>query len=393
MCYRTRVPSLGFAEVAEAAFLAGPKKLQKLSGIAKGTINVFLVIDLLGCCCVYIVFVAENIKQVVDFNSSHDLDIRIYMALLLLPCILLSWVRNLKHLAPFSMLANLLIATGMAITFYYIFTELPAPSERPQFSTVHQLPLFFGTAIFALEGIGVVMPLENNMKTPTHFVGCPGVLNIGMFIVVLLYSGFGFFGYLKYGDDTLGSVTLNLPTEDILAQSVKVMIAVAIFLTYGLQFYVPMEIIWKGLKPHCSQRPALYEYLIRTVLVVLTVCIAAAIPNLGPFISLVGAVCLSTLGIMFPAIIEVVTFWEKDGDQTISCCGNNSAIEGGDDCTKVKGIKSEIPQTTGCTIFSVRACRLVKNTLIVLFGILGFVTGTIVSLEEIVDAFGKPWHP
>lgn len=391
LCHRTRVPALGFAEVAEAAFLAGPKKLQKFSGIAKGTINLFLVVDLLGCCCVYVVFVAENVKQVVDFNSAHNFDVRIYMALLLLPCILLSWVRNLKHLAPFSMLANLLIATGMAISFYYIFTDLPAPSERPQFSTVHQLPLFFGTAIFALEGIGVVMPLENNMKTPTHFVGCPGVLNIGMFIVVTLYSGFGFFGYLKYGEETLGSVTLNLPTEDILAQSVKVMIAIAIFLTYGLQFYVPMEIIWKGLQPHFTKRPLIAEYAVRTFLVVATIGIAAAIPNLGPFISLVGAVCLSTLGIMFPAIIEVVTFWEKDGDRSIACCGSDGSSEHGHEtiCMKGKEMKTEIPQTPSCTVFSVRACRLVRNSLIVLFGVLGFVTGTIISLEEIVAAFGK----
>jgi Transmembrane amino acid transporter protein len=45
--------------------------------------------------------------------------------------------------------------------------------------------------------------------------------------------------------------------------------------------------------------------------------IAAAIPNLGPFISLVGAVCLSTLGLMFPAIIEVVTFWEQSAGKDI----------------------------------------------------------------------------
>lgn len=30
----------------------------------RALINLFLVVDLLGCCCVYIVFVATNIKQV-----------------------------------------------------------------------------------------------------------------------------------------------------------------------------------------------------------------------------------------------------------------------------------------------------------------------------------------
>lgn len=212
LCKRIRVPSLGFAEVAEAAFLAGPESLHKWSRFAKATINLFLVIDLLGCCCVYIGFVAKNVKQVADLYV-ENYDVRYYMALLLIPLILINLIRNLKYLAPFSMMANLLIAVGMGITFYYIFRDLPAISTRDQFVDIKKLPMFFGTAIFALEGIGVVMPLENNMKTPTHFIGCPGVLNTGMFFVVLLYASVGFFGFLKYGDTIQPSITLNLPDE------------------------------------------------------------------------------------------------------------------------------------------------------------------------------------
>lgn len=57
------------------------------------------------------------------------------------------------------------------------------------------------------------MPLENNMKTPQSFIGCPGVLNFGMGVVVTLYTAVGFFGYLRYGDETQASITLNLPNE------------------------------------------------------------------------------------------------------------------------------------------------------------------------------------
>jgi proton-coupled amino acid transporter len=60
-----------------------------------------------------------------------------------------------------------------------------------------------------------VMPLENSMKNPSHFVGKVGILNIAMFIVVFLYGVIGLFGYLKYGDTVKGSVTLNLPDSDM----------------------------------------------------------------------------------------------------------------------------------------------------------------------------------
>jgi proton-coupled amino acid transporter len=54
------------------------------------------------------------------------------------------------------------------------------------------------------------MPLENSMKQPAHFIGKVGILNIAMFIVVLLYGVIGLFGYIRYGDNVEGSVTLNL---------------------------------------------------------------------------------------------------------------------------------------------------------------------------------------
>lgn len=111
---------------------------------------------MIGCCCVYIVFISTNLKEVVDYYTDTDKDLRVYMAALLPLLIVFNLVRNLKYLAPFSMVANVLIATGMGITFYYIFRDLPTIKDVPNFSSWSQLPLFFGTAIFALEGIGVV---------------------------------------------------------------------------------------------------------------------------------------------------------------------------------------------------------------------------------------------
>ena len=45
-----------------------------------------------------------------------------------------------------------------------------------------------------------------------------GALNIFMFIVALLCILVGFFGYLKYGDSTAASITLNLPRGQPLAE-------------------------------------------------------------------------------------------------------------------------------------------------------------------------------
>lgn len=215
---RAQVPSLGFADVAETAFLAGPVQLHKWSRFARFIINFFLVVDLIGCCCVYNVFVAKNLKQVIEYYNHIDINIRLYILMLLIPLILVNLIRSLKFLAPFSLIANILMGLGICFTMYYITSDLPPTTDRPSVAPVEHWPMFFGNVIFALEGIGVVMSLENNMKTPQNFIGCPTkaipVLNTGMAFVVLLYTTVGFLGYLKYGAATEGSITLNLPVED-----------------------------------------------------------------------------------------------------------------------------------------------------------------------------------
>ena len=132
-----------------------------------------------------------------------------------------------------------------------------------------------------------------------------------------------------------------------LATLVKVMMSLAIFFSYSLQFYVPVDII----KPLIQDRlhPSHHlkaEYVLRLCLVLFTFTLAAAIPRLDLFISLVGSVSSSTLALMAPAIIDTVT----------------------------QG----------------RACsrpRLLKNIAIFLFGFVGFAAGTFVSLNNIVHFF------
>lgn len=81
-----------------------------------------------------------------------------------------------------------------------------------------------------------------------------------------------------------------------------------------------------------------------------TVGIAAAVPELDLFISLFGALCLSALGLAFPAFIQSCTYWYYVS-------------------------KSE------------RMRMLIKNAIVVLFGVLGLVVGTYTSLDGIVRKF------
>ncbi|XP_063910326.1 proton-coupled amino acid transporter-like protein pathetic [Zophobas morio] len=305
--------SMSFAEVAEQACRRGPKWAKKFGWIARQTVLWGIFITYFATCSCYTVIIARNILYVTDqYYGENSFNVRYVVALLLVPLVLLAFVPNLKYLAPVSMVANVCMALGLGITFYYLVKDVPPPSERPAVANdLSTLPICISVVIFAIEAIGVVMPLENNMSTPRSFVGLCGVLNQGMSFVTLVYIVLGFFGYLRYGEATDESITYNLPKGEIAAQAVNILVAIAVFCTYGLQFYVCLDIAWSQIKDKFVKRETLANYVMRSVLVSLSVLIAVAVPTIVPFVGLIGAFCFSILGLMCPVFIEILTFWGK----------------------------------------------------------------------------------
>ena len=135
LCRRFGKPFMTYADVAECAFNSSENQSMKRFGkVARKIIIVFLCITQLGFCCVYFVFVAQNLKKVFD-NHFKQLDERVYMAITLVPMLLLCSLRNLKYLAPISMLANILQMAGLGLTFFYLFKDLPHTWDRKAFAT------------------------------------------------------------------------------------------------------------------------------------------------------------------------------------------------------------------------------------------------------------------
>ncbi|XP_072931013.1 proton-coupled amino acid transporter-like protein pathetic isoform X2 [Epargyreus clarus] len=313
---KTRRTHMSFPDVAEAAFDNGPEWIRKWSNAFRIFILVSLFATYFGTCSVYTVIIAENISAVVKSHSG-EMSIRLYIVTLLPPLILMSWIRNLKYLAPVSMIANIFMGAGLGITFYFLVGTSPLNMDDvSKAKNIMEWPTFFALTIFAMEAIGVVMPLENAMKTPRSMLGICGVLNRGMSGVTLVYILLGFLGYLRYGESVKDSITLNLTQEGdseihkILGEIVQISIAIAVYCTFGLQFFVCVEIVWNWMKDKFTKRPDLADYVMRTILTTVCVMLAVAVPNIAPFMSVIGAFCFSILGLIVPAIIEVITYWD-----------------------------------------------------------------------------------
>lgn len=110
---------------------------------------------------------------------------------------------------------------------------------------------------------------------------------------MFLYVGMGLFGYLRFGADVKGSITLNLPENDMWvifnenwsynfqillkfthfskSQMVQGMLAFAIFISHGLACYVAIDIIWNDyFSKKVTQSKMFWEYVTRCILVFIT---------------------------------------------------------------------------------------------------------------------------
>lgn len=238
--------------------------------------------------------------------------------------LLLSYIRTLKRLSIASACANILQVVGIGIVVEHLVREIVIGSNRPQsvqpvienFKPFSSVALGFGALMFAFEGISVVLPIYTRMKRPEQMGGWGGIINIAYVFLLLLYFSVGLFGYLRYGNSSKGSITLNLP-EEPLYDAVRGIFTVAVFLTYPLQFYVPNEIIWNWARNRffnaekaSTNRIVTYEYICRTILVLVTFLLAITVPKLNLMMDLVGSISGTALSIILPPLIHIAAFWD-----------------------------------------------------------------------------------
>lgn len=169
----------------------------------------------------------------------------------------LGCVRTLNRLAIASLAANLLQVVGLVVIIEYLVRDLTLLSLRHKkaLGSFNEMALGFGSAMFAFEGISVVLPIYNRLKKREQFGSLCGVINVSFVSMLTLYFVIGLLGFMRYGSEARDSITLNLPAQP-LYDAVRAMFTLSILLSYPLQCYVPNEIIWDWFKQRLvSRRP------------------------------------------------------------------------------------------------------------------------------------------
>ncbi|KHJ86637.1 transmembrane amino acid transporter protein [Oesophagostomum dentatum] len=249
VCNRNGRDLIDYANIMRGAVEMGPPWIRHKGYFFKQMVNVNMFVSQLGFCCVYFVFMADNLEDFFNSNTSIHLSKATWMVLLLIPMLSICSIRRLSVLAPFAMAANIVYIIAVAIVLFFFVSDL-----RP----VNSLPW-----------------------------------------------------YLSLGDEVKDTATLNLPMTPFY-QTIKLMFVACIMISYPLQFYVPMERAEKWITRKIPvHKQTMYIYTARYAGVLATCAVAEMVPHLALFISLIGSFSGASMALLFPPCIEMLTRYAK----------------------------------------------------------------------------------
>ena len=211
--------------------------------VGKYAVDVSLILSQLGFCTAYMAFMGTNLHAVWPaVQPSH------YTLLMMTALIVMCQIRQVAHIAFTSALGNLIYIVSLTIIFVD-GAQHACCLDGADKTTREAIPLFrlaglpfvFGTACFALEGIGLILPVKAAMRAadqPRFY----GLLNGAVLLVATCYVVFGTMGVLFYGSSLKqDGITGNL-TVGIASDAVRVSLCVSLFFSYILQLFPVVDI-------------------------------------------------------------------------------------------------------------------------------------------------------
>eukprot|EP00939_MAST-03C_sp_MAST-3C-sp1_P003397 g3397.t1 len=280
--------SLTFGEVGNVA----------IGNVGKRAVELSMCAMQIGAGVGYLIFIGENIASVAEeTGSGFDGAKETMIALFAGASIPLVWLKTIKHLVIPALVADVIIVFGLVTIFGFDFARLRDVHESAESWRMRGIPLFFGIAVFAFEGIGMVLPVESAMEDPSRF---GGVLRKTMALLTTIFLLIGAISYGAYAEETEDIILFNLPQSNKLVQSVQVLYCVGIFMTLPVMLFPALRIL---------ERYAYFQQIFRghqkthrTAVVILSAAVAMAVPKFGLFINVVGAVAGSLLAFILPSI-------------------------------------------------------------------------------------------
>lgn len=275
----------------------------------KMLILVSIIITQIGFVAAYTIFTAENLRAFIKNTLNIEYPLYYYVIFETICFAPMSLIRNITKLSLAALLANVFILTGIITIIFYTSKDLitVGPSEIKYFNK-DNWTLFIGVAIFAFEGIGLVIPVQQSMRHPEDF---PKVLLAVITVCCCLFIGVGWLCYLTYGENVQTVVILNLPQDSIPVILIQFFYALAIMLSVPLQLLpairlMEQRIFIRSLSGKIDKKTKWLKNCFRLFITLVTSALAyLGSSNLDLFVSFIGCIACIPLVYMYPPLIHM----------------------------------------------------------------------------------------
>uniref|UniRef100_A0A915CRG1 Amino acid transporter transmembrane domain-containing protein n=1 Tax=Ditylenchus dipsaci TaxID=166011 RepID=A0A915CRG1_9BILA len=284
---------LDYGEVAYEACANSFNSLRKYRNLAK-----------LACVlCVYGCTYERGVDEQTNFHGSETA----WMLIIFLPVVLLNFIRTLKAIAVISMIGNVLMIGAFVFILQHLLRADHVTSRLPWFTDFNGVMTACGSIM--------CYPWKQAEKTRRHDRSLRSVVS-GVSLVSVVYAGSGLFGYITYGSDVKGSITLNLPQNcQLYLCFCQTDADFGRLLRFCIQQYVIVEMLWPSVRTKIGKIALLskqgcdlpLELVFRAGLVTIAMLIALAVPNLEEIIPLVG-ITAGMLLAFIPSLMDTMTF-------------------------------------------------------------------------------------
>lgn len=267
-------------------------------------VDAMLVLSQASFCVGYLMFISNTMAHLypigADSPASPLLTAKALFIWAMLPFQLgLNSIKTLTLLAPLSIFADAVDLGAMGVVLGQD-ASIWLANKPPVFAFAGPAEILYGlgVAVYAFEGIGMVLPLEAEAADKRRF---GATLALSMAFIAVMYGLFGAMGYLAFGAATRDIITTNLGTG-WLSVLVQLGLCINLFFTMPVMMNPVYEVAERLL---CGKR---YAWWLRWILVVVVGLLAMLVPNFADFLSLVGSSVCVVLGFVLPAVFHLKVF-------------------------------------------------------------------------------------